>query len=242
MYYAYKHTRLDTNEIFYIGIGKKNPKRMKTFRSTYSRAFSKTSRNVIWKNIVKKAGYKVDIIYECSSENSIIKKEIELIKVYGKIIENSGILCNITDGGHGIQSFKHSSESKKIISEFSKKRIRRKGYKLNISDEGRKSISEAVKNRSVSEDTKIKMSNNLIGNKRGVGHKISKEHRDKLNKATQKAITQFDMLGNLIARYDSPIYVRIKYKECESRGIKRCCDGKTKSYKNYIWKYEKDTL
>ena len=36
MAYVYKHTRLDTNEIFYIGIGSDN---------SFNRAFSKKKRN-----------------------------------------------------------------------------------------------------------------------------------------------------------------------------------------------------
>ena len=49
---VYKHTRLDTNEIFYIGIGK-----------TEKRAFSTYSRNKHWHNIVNKAGYTVEILF-----------------------------------------------------------------------------------------------------------------------------------------------------------------------------------
>lgn len=41
-YYIYKHTRLDTNEIFYIGISK---------TKNYKRAFDKSKRSIFWKNI-----------------------------------------------------------------------------------------------------------------------------------------------------------------------------------------------
>ena len=55
MAYVYKHIRLDTNTIFYIGVGSD---------SGYYRANSKRSRNKHWLNIVNKADYRVEIIYD----------------------------------------------------------------------------------------------------------------------------------------------------------------------------------
>ena len=45
MAYIYKHTRNDTNEVFYIGIGS---------GKTYKRAYKKIGRSKFWNNIVKK--------------------------------------------------------------------------------------------------------------------------------------------------------------------------------------------
>jgi len=47
---VYKHIRLDTLEVFYIGIGKE-----------IKRAYSKQRRNKYWNSIVSKHGYKVEI-------------------------------------------------------------------------------------------------------------------------------------------------------------------------------------
>ena len=46
MAYIYKHIRLDTNEVFYIGIGSDN---------TYKRANLKKGRNIYWNNIINKS-------------------------------------------------------------------------------------------------------------------------------------------------------------------------------------------
>lgn len=43
--YLYRHIRLDTNEVFYIGV---------SCNANYKRAYSKTHRNQFWENIVKK--------------------------------------------------------------------------------------------------------------------------------------------------------------------------------------------
>ena len=54
-WYVYKHVRLDKNEPFYIGIGS---------TKNHGRAFSKSIRNDIWKKIINKTKYSVEILYE----------------------------------------------------------------------------------------------------------------------------------------------------------------------------------
>ena len=87
---VYQHIRLDTNEIFYIGI------------SIYlKRAFSKNNRSCYWKKIVNKIGFKVDILFENITWGEACEKEKEFIKLYGRKDLNTGILINMTDGGGG---------------------------------------------------------------------------------------------------------------------------------------------
>lgn len=126
MYYLYKHTRLDKNEVFYIGIGTMN-KKGKTFKSTFSRAFQKVkSRNDHWKNIIKKTKYKVEILFITNTQKEIIKKEIELIKHFKKT------LCNQTDGGKGITSYNHTNSTKKRISKTMKGRKCSESHIINM--------------------------------------------------------------------------------------------------------------
>jgi hypothetical protein len=118
---VYRHIRLDSNEIFYIGIGDEG------------RAYKKTGRNKHWKNIVNKHGYKIEIIYSGVTIEFAIEKEIELIKKYGRIDIGTGILVNMTDGGEGCNGIIHSHETKEKLSNHFK------GIKLSI--EHRDSIS-----------------------------------------------------------------------------------------------------
>ena len=61
-YFVYKHWRKDTNEVFYVGIGKiRTDKLATTFKMKHYRAYSKYKRNPIWKNIVAKTEYEVEI-------------------------------------------------------------------------------------------------------------------------------------------------------------------------------------
>lgn len=197
---VYKHIRLDTNEIFYIGIGKK-----------ISRAYSKGGRNKHWWSIVKKTQYKIEIIYEDLSVEEAKEKEILLIKEYGRNDLGIGTLVNMTDGGDGKN---HSEETKKAIgdarrgkplseehrkklseshkgnepsnkgkplSEEAKNNLREKHTGKTLSEEHKRKMSEAHKGVPRSEDVKKKISEGLKGHKNFLGRKHSEETKKKLS-------------------------------------------------------------
>lgn len=107
MAYVYIHTRLDTNKVFYVGIGSVDK---------YKRAYTYQGRNNYWKNIVAKVDYKVDIIFDNITWEKACKKEIRIIKLFGRKDLKLGFLVNMTNGGDGILNMKHSDKTKKIIS------------------------------------------------------------------------------------------------------------------------------
>lgn len=105
-FYIYRHIRHDKNEPFYIGKGAgyapKKDGGIVFYYTFFKRAFDNIKRNVIWKGIVSKTEYDIDIIFETKDKNIIDDKEKEFIKLYGKIIDKTGSLSNLTDGGDGI--------------------------------------------------------------------------------------------------------------------------------------------
>lgn len=108
-YYLYRHTRLDKNEPFYIGIGAKTENDIK--HNSYYRAFTKSKRNQFWKNIVSKYSYIVEILLESNDRDFIQEKEREFIKLYGRKDFVAGTLANLTDGGdNGLNKSKLSIE------------------------------------------------------------------------------------------------------------------------------------
>ena len=132
---VYRHRRLDTFEVFYIGIGK-----------TEKRAYSKKSRNKWWKNIILKTEYSVEIIIEDISWKEAQEVEVLLISEYGRRDLGLGNLVNLTNGGEGTQGIIVSDKTKQNMS---------------ISATGRKHSEESKeKNRiassNVSEETKLK--------------------------------------------------------------------------------------
>lgn len=148
---VYQHIRLDTNEVFYVGIGKSE-----------KRAFTKKGRNQHWKNIVNKYGYYVEIIYQDLTWLLACQMEKYLISEYGRYDLGEGNLVNMTDGGDGILGVIFSEETRKKMSENLKGNKRFLGQKH-------------------SEERKLKMSKVHKGNKYFLGKKHSEKTRSKMS-------------------------------------------------------------
>ena len=160
---VYRHRRLDTFKVFYIGIGK-----------TEKRAYSKKNRNKWWKNIILKTEYSVEIIIEDISWKEAQEVEVLLISEYGRRDLGLGNLVNLTNGGEGTQGIIVSDKTKQNMS---------------ISATGRKHSEESKeKNRiassNVSEETKLKRYLKNKGKKRTFeqAKRISDAKTDKITK------------------------------------------------------------
>jgi hypothetical protein len=97
---VYRHHRLDKNEVFYVGIGKKE-----------SRAFDMVHRNHIWKGIKSRSEVEVEIVSRDLSWDLACELEQLMISEYGRIDLHSGTLANLTDGGDGSVGVKQSQET-----------------------------------------------------------------------------------------------------------------------------------
>lgn len=104
MAYVYQHIRLDTNEIFYIGIGEDK-----------KRLYSHKNRNIHWKRIVKNHGFLANVIIENCTWEEACNTEKELIKIIGRKDLKLGPLVNMTDGGEGSCGLILSKETKNKI-------------------------------------------------------------------------------------------------------------------------------
>ena len=96
-FYIYKHTRPDTNEVFYIGKGN-------TSKNSHEERYKTSSgRNKIWKSIVAKNNgiFIPEIICYCDTEVEVNRLEMQYIKLYGRRDLGLGTLCNLTNGGDG---------------------------------------------------------------------------------------------------------------------------------------------
>ena len=157
---VYKHIRLDSNQVFYIGVGK-----------TDKRPYSKVYRNKHWHNVVNKAGYSVEIILNNLTWEEALQKERELIKEYGRLDNKTGILVNMTDGGEGVNGYKHTEEWKLANSIRNKNKI--------ISEEQKIIVKTYMKNRKITDEFKANVSKGVIKYYDEIGRKIKKETHDK---------------------------------------------------------------
>lgn len=174
-YYLYKHIRLDTKDVFYIGIGVAYNKR--TIIGMYPRAYSKNNRSAYWKNIVNKTQHFVEIAYECFDSEEIKQKEIEFIEFYGRKDLGLGTLVNMTNGGDGLLN--PSTDVRNRLSETSKGR---NGKRCGMSESARTNISNGHKGLKHSEETKRKIGTNWIGRKHSEESKL---------KMSQARLTKF---------------------------------------------------
>ena len=234
MAYVYRHIRLDKNEPFYIGIGS---------AKNYYRAYGKDNRNKHWHNIVKNTNYEVDILFDNLDDDSARGKEIEFIKLYGRVDLGTGCLVNLTDGGDGClnkiitkevakkmsdshKGKKHTEECKKRLSEYHKKRLqdpemlkKHKESRIGIKHKNPMSLEHRIK---ISENNKNRV--------------ITNETKKKMSKCKKTIILQYDLNGNFIKEWEGIIDAAKQYGK--STNISRCCQGKLKEVYGYIWKYK----
>ena len=198
---VYLHRRMDTNEVFYVGIGMNE-----------KRPYDKNNRNKYWTNIVNKHGYTVEILHENISYQECKIIEIDLIDKYGRKDLGTGTLCNLTNGGDGTSGIVFSDETKRKMSESAKgktasQETRKKISELNTgekhpffgkthSDETKRKMSESAKGktseqnpmfgRKHSDETRRKISES----KKGKTH--SEETRRKISETKRKNIESLD--------------------------------------------------
>ena len=253
-YYLYRHIRKDKNKVFYIGIGTKR-ENFSIYEKEYSRAFSSKNRNKYWKNIVNITNYDVEILYESNDYTFIEQKEIEFIKLYGRVIDN-GSLCNISTGGGGSVGFKHSKDTAKKMSERQKELF--KNGKLESFVTKEKLIYQYdIQGNFIKRWKNAKqIADFLQVNKTAVAVcargkvKLCKKFRlfyefkgDKITEfeyfTNCKPIIQIDINTNLeIKSFKSArdACKQLGINENSTSAITRCADGKSKSSFGYKWK------
>lgn len=164
---VYLHKNKLNDEVFYVGIG-----------VNQSRAYVKRGRNALWKNIVSKYGYNIEITHKdiCWEEACVLEKY--LISFYGRRDLGKGTLCNMTDGG---QVEPTEAQKKSMKEDFLKEQIGLASKNRWKDKAMREKIIASMIGRPCTEETRKKMSESRSGEKNHYfGKKLSEKHREKM--------------------------------------------------------------
>ena len=182
MAYVYQHIRKDKNTPFYIGIGSDND---------FYRANRLSERNEIWTRISNKTEVIVEILYQDIDWGTACEIEKDLIKKYGRININTGILSNMTDGGEGTLNKIINEETKFLLGTGNrgKKRSDESRRKQSESTLGVKKSEKHCQNirlarlgKKLSEESKVKISLNSKGRSSwNKGKSFSQESKEKMS-------------------------------------------------------------
>lgn len=212
--YVYMHIREDNNQPFYIGIGSK---------PNFKRAFQSSGRNFFWHKIVNQYPCISNVIYTDLSWKEACEIEINLISHFGRRDNNTGILCNLTDGGEGNLGTIFSEERKNKISKAltgkkTSEEHKRKCRERRQTPETIEKIRKQKIGRKASKETIAKMK---ITNMKGINAaaaKISKvvyntENGIFYNSVTEAlksiGVTKSHLSGMLLGRYSN--WTNLKY-------------------------------
>nr|DAL08534.1 MAG TPA_asm: intron associated endonuclease [Caudoviricetes sp.] len=135
----------------------------------------------------------------------------------------------------------------KSHTEDTKEKIRNKRIGTHLTEETKQKISNATKGennprygKTLEEETKIKISEALKGKETWMkGKTHTDEAKRKISESRKKPVLQFNINGEFISEYDSPLSAESTTGICRSY-IARCCRGESKTAYGFIWRYKED--
>ena len=195
-------------------------------------------------------------IIDCAySADELNAKEEYWIKFYNSVAEG----YNLTFGGKGSSGYKHTKETIEHLKQINLG-ANNPMYGKSLSDEQRKKYSLSHKGigkgKRLSESTKEKIRKSKLGKTSGRNNPMfGKHHTEKSkekirnnrksfkgsNHPQSKIFVQLNQNGEFIAEYPSGLDASLA-TGCDRSDITKCCKGKIKQSKGYIWKYKEDYI
>lgn len=202
-YFLYRHIRVDKKQPFYVGIGTKRS-RAHSQTSTYERANLSSIRNKIWKSIVSRSEYKIEILLESNDLDFIKQKEKFFISLYGRLDLKTGSLANLTEGGDGLIGHVCTDQLRKQRSEAFKGRKHTEEAKQKIA------LKNRLRIRSIGELERLKTLN--VGRKHDKALYESRAKKAKGVKRSAECIAKVMLTKN-------PLEKRLLIKDMYERRI-----------------------
>lgn len=240
-YYCYSLINSKNLQRFYIGKG--TGRRMYQHKYTYKT----TSNRLLGNYIAKLLSEGHHIIYEKvidkADEQQALLKEVELIKLYGRIDNGTGILCNLTDGGEcGGAGWAPYQKQRKREIELAKQ----KGKPVSQYTLDGVFVTKFSSSKVASE--KVLTANRSYITQCCKGKRVSSggfiwcyvdNQPIQYNKKYYRQVQQCSIDGNLIETFRSLTEAQTR-TNIELHNISECCRGKSKTAGGFIWKYVVD--
>jgi hypothetical protein len=162
MFYVYIHRKVVTNEVYYVGKG------------VARRAWKTDRNNPMWQSVFAKHGRIVEIVESGLQEWAAFEMEKDLIALYGKRIDGSGTLVNLTDGGDGPSGAIRTQKERENLSKVNTGKV--------LSEETKRKISLAKIGSKHSADSRKKMSIAMQAQKNmRIGKKMTDEQKHRMS-------------------------------------------------------------
>ncbi len=162
-FYVYEHCRRDTGAVFYVGKG------------SGRRARCTQGRNRYWRNVARKAGWSMRIVFRTEDEELAFLAEQELIRRHRLL---GSPLVNQTEGGEGMAGYTFPAEvlERRAEAQRGQKRptVAEKLRGRSKSPEHRRKLSEAHRGKVISDEQRLRMSVALRGRPSSM---LGKKHR-----------------------------------------------------------------
>lgn len=186
----------------------------------------------MWHRVVEKTPYEIDILFITNNELEANEKEIEFIKLYGRVDEGTGTLVNMTKGGDGAvgrivtpevaEKYRQTNLGRKL-SQHHKEKLRAANLGRKISDETRLKMSVSAKKNVKNIEDFIVMSKSRAGLKNKLTHnekvriaRLGKTHSEfTKQKIRSSKINNIDDINKLIAMCKRRAKPVIQYSRTE---------------------------
>lgn len=126
MFYVYQLRASDEEQPFYIGKSFIGSKRFIEHLSEARNGGKRMKDQKITSVLSRGAEVLEEILFTFGAEAEANDKECELIALFGRRDNRTGMLTNHTAGGEGAMGYKHTEETRRIMSE------KKKGNKINV--------------------------------------------------------------------------------------------------------------
>lgn len=258
-YFVYRLIDPFANEVFYVGKGSGD--RIQTHLSAAKRGASGYLYNKIRKIWNSGGQPEIERIWECDDEAEALQKEIEFIAIYGRRVNKSGSLCNVTIGGEGCTldgdalaarnaAIAEGLKGRKLPIDSIEKiaRTKRRQYASNseLYEKTVELLSAARKN--VNEDKRI------VAVSRAAKNRIwSEESRKKLSESRKGIRYGVDVIERMrqskmkavICHNTGKVFQNSREAAKENgvghKSVWRVCNGKYPSVKGLIFSYKEKT-